>query len=216
MNKDERNKIIGKCTLECSIKKDNLCCFDCDDLEKCKYLCGYIKNYDISKKFKCGYFKEESNEIKHDIPNNINNNDKIIKIPKCKLDDCSLNKGKYTCCFYCNDFEKCKNEEIVCDHALSYNTAEGCPYYINHIIGESEYDTSNNNNKVTIKVKTYKTDNLGTKTEITTICHNNKEMQFTYEYSSFGDVTMSKGISHKTICGILDFLEIEYFVVLYE
>lgn len=198
---------MGKCTFgdgECCIKKDNLCCFDCDDLEKCKYLCGYIKhvNYDTSKKCKCEYFKEESNEIKHNIP-------------KCKLNDCSLNEDN-TCCFYCDDFEECKDEEIVCDHALSYSTAEGCPY-LNHII-EDVPDISNNNNndKVTIKVETYKTDNLGTKTEITTICHNNKEMQFTYEYSSFGDVTMSKGISHKTICGILDFLEIEYFVVLYE
>ena len=204
MNNEERNKVIGKCTFgDCSIKKDNLCCFDCDDLEKCKYLCGYIKhvNYDTSKKCKCEHFKEESNEIKHDIP-------------KCKLNDCSLNEDN-TCCFYCDDFEECQDEEIVCDHALSYNTAEGCPY-INHIIGEFESDTSNNNNKVTIKVETYKTEyNLGTKTEITTICYNNKEMQFTYEYSSFGDVTMFKGISHKTICGILDFLGIEYFTVIY-
>ena len=124
---------MGKCTFgdgECCIKKDNLCCFDCDDLEKCKYLCGYIKhvNYDTSKKCKCEYFKEESNEIKHNIP-------------KCKLNDCSLNEDN-TCCFYCDDFEECKDEEIVCDHALSYNTAEGCPY-LNHIIEESEPDTSN-------------------------------------------------------------------------
>ena len=209
MNNEERNKVIGKCTFgDCSIKKDNLCCFDCDDLEKCKYLCGYIKhvNYDTSKKCKCEHFKEESNEIKHDIP-------------KCKLNDCSLNEDN-TCCFYCDDFEECQDEEIVCDHALSYNTAEGCPY-INHI-EEIEPDISNtnnnNNNKITIKVETdkSKSENAGTKTEITTICYNNKEMQFTYEYSSFGNVTISKGISHKTICIILDFLEIEYFVVVYE
>lgn len=149
----------------------------------------------------------------------MNKNERNKVMEKCIFGKCSIKKDNL-CCFDCDDLEKCKNKEYVCDHALSYNTAEGCPY-INHI-EEIEPDISNtnnnNNNKITIKVETdkSKSENAGTKTEITTICYNNKEMQFTYEYSSFGNVTMSKGISYKTICGILDFLEIEYFVVLYE
>lgn len=54
---------MGKCTFgdgECCIKKDNLCCFDCDLLESCKehkhqicikYECPHHENYESTKHY---------------------------------------------------------------------------------------------------------------------------------------------------------------------
>ena len=157
---------------------------------------------------------------------------------KCtqKCGDINLKNNGYVCCLECDHVNKCIEEESACldvlDKIYDYVHRKDCPNYkedkddnenknnanINNIKNIDNINTQLNQiqkmtSKVTIKVRPDKNNPESAYT--TTVCFNdknnsNREIEFKYY------LNVCMGVSSHDICKLLDFLGIEYFVVVYE
>lgn len=149
-----------------------------------------------------------------------------------KCSDINVKNNGYVCCLECDHVNKCIEEETACidviDRIYDYVHRKDCPNYmedkedkenkndINNInikLNQTQEITSTITSKVTIKVRPDK--NNPESAYITTVCftdkdNNNKELEFKYY------LNVCMGVSSHDICKLLDFLGIEYFVVVYE
>ena len=132
---------------------------------------------------------------------------------------CSNNytDNKYVCCYECEKLKKCIEEESACwyilDKKFDYNHRKSCIYYNEDKNNDKNTIETESKQKVTIKVRPDKNNPEGAYT--TTVCfndkdNNNKEIEFKYY------LNVCMGVSSHDICKLLDFLGIEYFVVVYE
>ena len=135
------------------------------------------------------------------------------------IQKCSNNytDNKYVCCYECENLKKCIEEESICwyilDEIYDYNHRKSCINYSED--KNNDKDTTNKESKPKVIIKVRPDKNNPESSYTTTVYfndkdNNKKELEFKYY------LNVCMGVSSHDICKLLDFLGIEYFVVVYE